>query len=240
MSTSILYHAFQLEGVKYNSTFFEEDTLVFHAEINSSYLCCSNCKSTDVIGKGQRDRRFYLPPMGRKRCFLQLRMRRTFCNKCHQLHWTHLPFMRGKSPLTRSFARIALDLLSFSTIKSVSEFLTVGWDCIKDLHKEKLKRDYKSIPLKNIDYISIDEFAIAKGHEYMTIFTDISSGRIIHAIEGKNKKAIEPFLKKLSRKAYKLKGIAMDMSPAFYAAVKKRVTSCGYCFRSFPYNANDD
>jgi transposase len=233
MSTSVLYHAFQLEGVKHNSTLFEEDTIVFRAEINSSYLCCSNCKSTDVIGKGQRDRRFYLPPMGRKRCFLQLQMRRTFCNKCHQLHWMHLPFMRGKSPLTRSFVRIALDLLSFSTIKSVAEFLEVGWDCIKDLHKDKLKRDYRSIPLENIEYISIDEFAIAKGHKYMTIFTNISNGRIIHAIEGKDKNAIEPFLKKLRKKAYKLKGIAMDMSPAFYAAIKKELPHIAIIFDRF-------
>jgi transposase len=233
MSTSVLYHAFHLEGVKYNSTSFEGQSLVFHAEIASSHLCCSNCKSQDIIGKGQKERRFYLPPMGRKRCFLQLQTRRVFCKICNQLHWAHLPFMRGKSPLTRAFAHTALDLLFFGTIQSVAEFLGLGWDCIKDLHKDKLKNRYKCISMENIEYISIDEFAIAKGQKYMTIFTDISKGRIIHAVEGKDANAITPFLKKLYKKAHKLKGIAMDMAPAFYSAVKKELPHIAIIFDRF-------
>ena len=108
---------------------------------------------------------------------------------------------------------MALDLLSFSTIKSVSDFLKVGWDCIKDLHKERLGILYKRIEIKDIEYLSVDEFAIAKGHEYMTVFTDIKSGRIVHAVEGKDSDAIIPFLRRLYRKAINLKGLAMDMSP---------------------------
>ncbi len=221
MSTSVLYHAFQIEGVKYNSTSYEGRDVVFHADIVDAYLCCSNCKSHDVLSKGHRERRFHLPPIGRKQCFLNLWVPRIFCRACGELHWIHLPFMKGKSRMSRSFIRTALDLLSFSTIKSVAEYLRVGWDCIKDLHKDKLQTLYSHISLKDLEYISVDEFAIAKGHEYMTVFTDIRSGRVIHAIEGKDSNAVIPFLKRLNRKAINLKGIAMDMSPAFYSAVKQ-------------------
>lgn len=233
MSTSVLYHAFQLEGVKYNSTSFEGRDIVFHADIADSHLCCPNCKSHDISFKGQKKRRFHLPPMGRKRCFLNLRVHRIFCKTCDQLHWPHLPFMKGKSPMSRSFIRMALDLLSFSTIKSVAEFLNVGWDCIKDLHKDKLSILYNQITLKGIEYISVDEFAIAKGHEYITVFTDIKNGRIIHAVEGKDMNAVIPFLKRLYKKAINLKGIAMDMSPAFYAAVKQELPHVDIIFDRF-------
>jgi transposase len=135
--------------------------------------------------------------------------------------------------MTRSFARLALDLLSFATIKSVANFLRVGWDCIKDLHKDKLTALYSSIPLKELVYISVDEFAIAKGHVYMTIFTDIKSGRIIHAIEGKDMNAVTPFLKRLGKKAINLKAIAMDMSHAFYAAVKQELPHVDVVFDHF-------
>src|SRR5438128_1270302 len=171
MSTSVLYHAFQIEGVKYNSTSYEGRDIVFHADVVDTHLRCPNCKSRDVISKGQRERRFHLPPVGRKQCFLNLWVPRVFCKACGQLHWARLPFMKGKSRMSRSFILTALDLLSFSTIKSVAEYLRVGWDCIKDLHKDKLQILYGSISLKDLEYISVDEFAIAKGHEYMTVFT---------------------------------------------------------------------
>ena len=141
--------------------------------------------------------------------------------------------MKGKSSLTRSFIRMALDLLSFSTIKSVAEFLKVGWDSIKDLHKDKLKLLYNRIEIKDIQYLSVDEFAIAKGHEYMTVFTDIRSGRIVHAVEGKDSDAIIPFLRRLYKKAVNLKGIAMDMSPAFYSAVKQELPHVDIIFDRF-------
>lgn len=223
MSTSILYHAFQVEGVKYNSTSFKDSTIVFHGEIAKTHICCSNCKSHNISFKDHKERQFHLPPMGRKQCFLKIEVHRTLCRDCDQLHWSHLPFMEGKSRLTRAFIRMALDMLSFGTVQAVSEYLGVGWDCIKDLHKNKLKAKYKHIPLKDIEYISVDEFAIAKGHEYMTVFTDLKGGRIIHAVEGKDAKAVIPFLKRLRKKAINLKGIAMDMSPAFYSAVKQEL-----------------
>lgn len=233
MSTSVLYHAFQIEGVKYNSTSYEGRDIIFHADITATHSRCPNCKSHDVFSKGQRKRRFHLPPIGRKQCFLDLRVHRLFCKKCLQLHWAHLPFMKGKSPMSRSFIHMALDLLSFSTIKSVADFLKVGWDCIKDLHKERLGILYKRIEIKDIEYLSVDEFAIAKGHEYMTVFTDIKSGRIVHAVEGKDSDAIIPFLRRLYRKAINLKGIAMDMSPAFYSAVKQELPHVDIIFDRF-------
>ena len=233
MSTSVLYHAFQIEGVKYNSTSFEGENVVFHADIATSYVCCPNCKSHDISFKGQKERLFHLPPIGKKRCFLNLQVHRIFCKTCDELHWAHLSFMKGKSPLSRSFMRMALDLLSFGTIKSVAEFMQVGWDCIKDLHKNKLKLQYRHIALKDIEYISIDEFAIAKGHEYMTVFTAIKHGRVIHAVEGKDSAAITPFLKRLNKKAINLKGIAIDLSPAYYSAVQQELPRVNIVFDRF-------
>lgn len=233
MSTSVLYHAFQIEGVNYNSTSYEGNHVIFHANIIDKFVCCPNCKSYDVSIKGQKERKFHLPPIGKKQCFLNLRVYKTFCKTCYQLHWSHLPFMKGKSRMSRSFTRIAIDLLSFSTIKSVADFLKVSWDSIKDLHKEKLEKLYHKISLKELVYISVDEIAIAKGHKYMTIFTDIKSGRVIHAVEGKDMAAVIPFLKRLKKKASSLKAIAMDMSHSFYSAVKQELPGIDIVFDRF-------
>ena len=233
MSTSVLYHAFQIDGVKYKSTAYEGSALIFNVEMSDKYQYCPHCRSRDIAFKGHKERRFHLPPMGGKQCFLNATIHRIFCANCWQISWLRLPFMKGKSRMTRSFMRMALDLLSFSTIKSVASFLRVGWDCIKDLHKDKLQALYRDIPLKDLLYVSVDEIAIAKGHEYMTIFTDVSNGRVIHAVEGKDIAAVTPFLKQLHKKAVNLKAIAMDMSHAFYSAVKQELPHVDVVFDHF-------
>lgn len=233
MSTSFLYHTFQTVGVKYNSTYYEENKIIFHAQVADKYLKCPSCHSTNISLKGIKNRSFRLPPIAGKSCFLNLTMHRIFCKHCNKTLWPHLPFMDGKSRMSRSFVHYALELLSFGTVKSIANFLKVGWDCIKDIHKKKLTKLYKRIPLYQLIYISIDEFSIAKGHKYMTIFTDIKSGRIIHAVTGKDKQAVIPFLRILAKKATGLKGIAMDMSKAFYSAVKEELPNIDIVFDRF-------
>ena len=55
----------------------------------------------------------------------------------------------------------------------------------------------------------------------MTVVTDLTTGRILHAVEGKGKEDIRPFLEKLAKKAKKLEAVAMDMSSSFFWAVNE-------------------
>ena len=67
----------------------------------------------------------------------------------------------------------------------------------------------------------------------MTIFTDISTGQIIHAVEGRNEEALRPFLKLLSKKATRLRGIGIDMSAAYASSIKKHLPAVSIIFDRF-------
>jgi len=233
MSTSILYHGFGLKGIEYRATRYEGKYIVFESEMTSRNIVCPECGHDTVIFKGSKWREFLMPPMGRKRCLLDLLIHRVQCVKCHNLWWPKLSFMLGKHSYVRSFALQVLDLLKIGTIKDVADFMGTGWDLIKNIHKTKLKSMYRSRPIKHIKYLGIDEFAIRKGHRYMTIFVDLRYGRIIHAVEGKSKEAIAPFLKRLKRYARKLKAIAMDMSASYFWAVKEMLPNVDIVFDRF-------
>jgi len=233
MSTSLLYHIFGLKGIRYKTTRFEGERLIFEAEMVTKDIPCPDCGTTNIIFKGSKWRQLLLPPIGRKRCLLELLYHRVQCLKCKRIWWPQLSFMLGKHSYARSFALQVLDLLKMATIKDIANYMRVGWDMIKNIHKLKLKRMYKSRPIKNIKYIGIDEFAIKKGHSYMTIFVDLRDGRVIHAVEGKSKKAILPFLKRLKRHARKLKAISMDMSASYFWAVKEILPKVDIVFDRF-------
>ena len=224
MSTSLLYHAFGLQGVKYNFTKYKRGTVIFHGEVTSSLECCPVCGSWKTVRrKGSKVRMLRMIPIGSRQTFLVLKIWRIRCEDCGSLRWPKLPFVKGKRRYTKRFARFSIDLLHWMTISGTAKVLAVGWDMIKDLHKEYLQRKYKVPPLKNLKYIGIDEFSIRKGHSYMSIFVDLETGRILHAVEGKRGKDIEPFLKVLKRRAPELKAIAMDMSTGFISAVEEHL-----------------
>jgi len=224
MSTSLLYHAFGLRGVKYISTRYIHGTVIFHCEVTRSIERCPECNSWKTHRKkGTKNRLLRMIPIGARPCFLDIKIWRIFCEDCQSLRWPKLPFTEGKKRHTKRFAQFAIDLLHWMTISGTAKVLRVGWDLIKDLHKKHLQRRYKSPPLKDLKYLGIDEFSIRKGHDYMSIFVDLETGRILHAVEGKKGHDIAPFLKVIKRRAPKLEAIAMDMSTSFISAVEEHL-----------------
>lgn len=230
MSTSLLYHAFNLRGVEYRSTKYIGNAIIISVEMEDKFNKCPACCGRQTIFKGHKTRYFKMGPIGRKQSILQLHFHRLKCVECSKLWWPHFPFMLGTHRYTRSFALTALELLRFGTIKDVSSYLGVGWDLIKEIHKSKLKCLYKVMPIHKLKYLGIDEFSIRKGHTYMTIFIDLQSGRIIHAVEGRSKKAIAPFLKLLAQKSKKLKAVAIDMSRSYSSAVAEHLPQVDIVF----------
>jgi len=125
---------------------------------------------------------------------------------------------KGRS--LRAFERFVVELCAIATIKAVATFLGVGWDLVKGIFKEDLRRRLKRRKLAQVRYLAIDEFATRKGHHYMTVVMDLESGQILHVDQGKDAAALLPFLRVLRRKKIKLRAVAMDMSPAYMQAVK--------------------
>jgi hypothetical protein len=58
MSTSLLYHAFGVRGYRYVKTGYVEGEVVFTIVQPRESYRCPVCGSDDVIGRGQRTRRF--------------------------------------------------------------------------------------------------------------------------------------------------------------------------------------
>ena len=198
--TSLLNNIFDLEGLVPTSTNQENDQLLIKAEMVHASICCPKCSHTTGLFKGKIIRKFHLPPIGSKKCFLEATLHRVMCHRCQNLYSPILPFMQGRRKMSRSFIIYALDLLKFGTIKDVADHLGVGWDAIKEIHTQELERKYEDIPISGVEYLAIDEFSIKKRHKYMTVISDMKTGRIIHAIEGRKQEDIEPFLQKLKKK----------------------------------------
>ena len=230
MSTSLLYHALNIRGVEYQATKYIGNRTILKAEVRADYGSCPNCESKNLIFKGRKRRFFHMPPLGRKRCLLELRMHRFYCKNCGNLFWPRLNFMDGNKRYTRAFGLTVLELLQYATIKDVANYLNVSWDLVKEIHKQKLKATYRRQPFKDLIYLGIDEFSIRKGHNYMTIFMNLQTGRILHAVEGRAADNVAPFMKILSQKAKNLKAVAIDMSQSYVKAIQENLAHVDIVF----------
>jgi transposase len=189
---------------------------------------CSN-----VQVKETKERTFRMINIGEKRTFLKIDTYKIWCSKCDSKVWIPLPFTSGKLPLTTSFIRYIVQLTAIATLLSVALFLGLQWKTVKNIDKANLSKRAKQFSFKKLRYISVDEISIKKGHKYMTIFTDISTGQIIHAVEGRCEECIRPFLKLLSKKAKHLRGIGIDMSAAYASSIKKHLPHVAIIFDRF-------
>ena len=229
----LLHYGFGIKNVILKSFHFLGNSIIFKCHISEKLKRCSKCHSKNVRIKQTKTRQLRMVPMGSKSCILEIRVHKFHCRCCDSSTWVDLPFAVGKLPMTQSFVTYILSLVKITTIKSISKLLRLQWKTVKNIHKDYLKKHYAEVSYKDIAYLSMDEFSIRKGHTYMTIFLDLTTGRIIHAIQGRSVEEIKPFIETLSKKALNLKAIAMDMSRSYISAVKQCLPNVVYVFDRF-------
>lgn len=233
MPASLLYHTNQITDVQVKNVEYFESKIVFHVTFKPKKSSCPTCGYTEYRLDGMKKRKLRIAPLGNKSAFLSLETHRQKCINCVQVWWPTIPFVRGKKRVTLSFETYVINMMRFATIKHVASFLEVSWGLIKNIHKDYLKREYVGIDYESLEYIGIDEFSISKGHEYMTIFINLDSGQILHAVEGKSIECVRPFLIDLAAKSKNLKAIAMDMNAAYASAVKLFLPNVDVVFDRF-------
>ena len=237
MSAKLLFYCHDIKEVKYKDIEYQDNLVTVKASVSKKYINkskCPKCGSKHIICKGKKIRKFRLIPLKHtQKWILSLELQRFKCKKCNSLWWIKLPFMKGKSNLTKSFIQYILDLLKIGVIKSVADLLNLNWNTVKNIHKNHLQNLYSKIDYKKLSYVAVDEFSIKKGHNYMTVVIDLKTGRIIFSSEGKSRESLAPFLLILKKEAPQLKAIAMDMGKAFSSAVKEYLPSVDIVYDRF-------
>lgn len=231
--SKVFYNLIDDKNTIFQKVEFLPNCIIFRGRLRQNVKQCPCCKSSDVRIKETKERTFRMVNIGKQRTQLKIDVYKVWCQKCNKKSWIELPFTYGKLPMTKSFVHYIIQLTAMTTLLCVALFLGLQWKTVKNIDKTNLSKRAKQFSFKKLRYISIDEIAIKKGHKYMTIFTDICTGQIIHAVEGRNEESLRPFLKLLSKKAKKLKGIGIDMSVSYTNSIKQHLPSVPIIYDRF-------
>lgn len=220
MSTSILYQIFALREVDYVKMELSRGIALFHVRLKPRAICCSLCHSREVCLQGQKERIFRHIGTNFKRVDVVCMIPRVNCKECGAVRQVKIPFADPYKRFTRPFERQILELCRHMTMQEVADYLEVSWDTVKEIEKRYLYRHFARPKLKKLRRIAIDEIAVRKGHNYLTVVMDLESGAIVFVGDGKGADALKPFWKRLKASRAKIEAVAQDMSPAYASAVR--------------------
>jgi transposase len=233
MSTTLLYHVYNIRGYRYRSMKRVRGGVEIAIKQPRDRCCCPACGGGNVILKGAKTRRFHAPPMGGKHVTIVLDVPRVKCHDCGVLRQVEVTFAKPMRRHIRAFERYVLALLGSMTCEDVAQHLGVSWGMIRDIEKEYLERHYDKPRLKDVKHIAIDEIAVRKGHKYMTVVLDLDTGRVIFVGDGRGGDSLLPFWKRLRRSRARIRAVATDMSPAYIAAVQQALPDAIFVFDRF-------
>ena len=222
-TTSDLYHTLGLREYVHRCTEYVHGWVYHHVELAAHKRRCRGCGARwrDLRLEGCFERTFFALPVGRRPQFIVLRGHRQRCLRCGRTLREPIGFTDGKQRYLKAFARYVVELCRITTIKATADLLGVGWDLIKEIHKEHLRGKLARRKLSRVRYLAVDEFAVQKGHRYMTVVLDLESGEILHAHRGRDVGSLRPFFWKLKRRGVRPLAVAMDMSEAYSNAVRE-------------------
>jgi transposase len=119
------------------------------------------------------------------------------------------------------------------TLSDVAQLTLLSWDTVKAITKTHLAKDYGRPALREVRYLGIDEIHLGKKVRFYTIVIDLEDGRILWAKPGRGKAALRAFWPRLRRSGARIRGVATDMSGAYWSAVLEHLPNAAQVFDKF-------
>jgi len=172
-------------------------------------------------------------PIGLRPTIIEFPIQRVLCLSCKIIRQVKIGFAEPNRGYTKRFEHYVLALSGHTTILDVARHLGISWHTVKEIQKKHLSRKFLNPSLRELKWIAIDEISIGHGHKYLTVVLDLDSGAVVFVGEGKGVDALKLFWKRLKASRARIQAVAMDMSPAYIAAVGEHLPNATIVFDHF-------
>jgi len=199
---------------------------------------CHRCGHKADIAHSWAKRRVRDLNLATAKVWLKCHYRKLYCPVCRRICIEDLELFDPYIRVTRRLAYYVYQLCQMMTVTEVAHHLELDWKTVKAIDKKFLEQRYGQPDLNGLRILAVDEIAVRRGHQYLTVVIDYLSGRVVFV--GKDRKAdtLISFFNQLSRQQRQsIEAVAMDMWDPFIKAVKKncpRPRSSSICSMLWP------
>lgn len=134
-----------------------------------------------------------------------------------------VPWADKHGRFTLLFEAFAVEVLKASAnVRRGAELLGLDWSAAHAIMQRAVKRGLERRSTDEVVHVGIDEKSFGRGHDYVSVMTDLGESRVLEVVEDRTQEAAEKLWKALSTgQCGKVRAVAMDMWPAYAAATEK-------------------
>lgn len=188
--------------------------------------------------QGYKSRRWRHLDIMQCECYIECKVpvyKNTRSNKFEMLE---VPWSIKGSGFTLLFEQRVLGLLKLTACKkSVAEYFNLYPQRIETIYNRHTLAAYQSRDITLSSAIGLDETSTKKGHEYITVFWDMHSDKLLDIREGRSSEVIKEYVEELeitgNKPSEKIKEIVCDMSGAFAKGIKENLPQSKVTFDRF-------
>lgn len=176
---------------------------------------CSGCGQVTFLVHSYGRRRVRDLSLAHVRVTLEVPRRKVRCASCG-IRVEALSFVEPHWRFTKRFEKAVADLCRVLPIKHVAAYFDLAWHTVKEIDQRRLQAEVGTPCYQGLRRLAIDEIAVRKGHNYMTIILDLESGRIVWVGDGRCEATLSDFFSELTdEQRNSIEAIAVDMSPPY-------------------------
>lgn len=181
---------------------------------------CSRCGRRRPIHQTLGSRRWRHLDLGGRRCYLQASLRRVACAPCGGTFVEAVPWAEADADFTRPFEEWIGWLTQRCDQTTVSQLARVAWRTVGTIVARVVQRLRPAPDWKGLTAIGVDELSYRKGHRYLTLVTDLLTGRIVWSKEGRSADTLTAFFQEIGPAACaRIEYAVIDMSEAYRQAI---------------------
>lgn len=159
--------------------------------------------------------------------WLHARIPRVSCG-LHGIQQTPIPWALPGGRCSLAFEKYAIDTLLETSVVGATRLLRISWDEAWGFMDRAVQRGMQAKRRRIIPRLGVDEKAVAKRHQYVTLVSDLDRGTVEFIADDRKTASLDAYYESLT--AWQLAGIeaiAMDMWEPFITSTRKYVPLAG-------------
>jgi len=196
------------------------EAVITLAPEEGAWPACSGCGQVSFLVHSYGSRRVRDLNLAHAQVWLNVPQRKVRCAHCG-IRVEALDFVALHRRFTKRFESVVADLCRVLPLKHVASHFGLSWHTVKEIDRRRLEREVGTACYDGLKVLAIDEIAVRKGHEYMTIVLDLEHGRVVWVGHGRCEATLSDFFSEMSaEQRASIQAIAVDMSPPFRKGIE--------------------
>lgn len=228
-----LQDPWQVEDIAFSNERKRLDIHLWHRK--GALFPCPDCQQLlnvyDTVDRTWKHLNFF-----QYETYLHAPVPRVQCRSCDCTKNVSVPWARQGSGFTLLFEAFAMELARAMALSTAGKIMGEHDTRLMRIVKHYVTKARRTLDMRSVTIVGVDETSKARGHDYITTFIDIVKARVLFATEGKDNLTVKRFSDDLNEHGgdpEQIKQACADLSPAYKKGITEYLPSANIVFDRF-------